>query len=166
MVHRSGDQHPLTGYLVWHLSLKWRAAVDRALAPLDFTHAQYVLLASLHGQIQAGKHPSQRELAEFSGIEPMYVSRLARTLEQQGLLARGVHPDDPRARILTLTDLGERRLAVAMERVRELHDTLVEPIANTGDDRLSELTATLQVLLRHVRGLDHDWPGTFPASEK
>ena len=44
---------PTPGYLVWRLSMKWRAAVDRALAPLGLTHAQYVLLASLYGMERA-----------------------------------------------------------------------------------------------------------------
>jgi DNA-binding MarR family transcriptional regulator len=30
---------PTPGYLVWRLSMKWRVAVDRALAPLGLTHA-------------------------------------------------------------------------------------------------------------------------------
>ncbi|GHI03432.1 hypothetical protein Scel_17530 [Streptomyces cellostaticus] len=37
------------GFLVWRLSMKWRVAVDRAVAPLGLTHAQYSLVASLYG---------------------------------------------------------------------------------------------------------------------
>jgi hypothetical protein len=46
---------PTPGYLVWRLSMKWRVAVDRALAPLGLTHAQYVLLASLYGMEREGR---------------------------------------------------------------------------------------------------------------
>jgi hypothetical protein len=52
-----------TGSLVWRLSMKWRAAVDRAVASIGLTHAQYVLLATLYGMSLAGARPSQRELA-------------------------------------------------------------------------------------------------------
>ena len=38
---------PTPGHLVWRLSMKWRVAVDRAVAPLGLTHAQYVVLSSL-----------------------------------------------------------------------------------------------------------------------
>lgn len=44
-----------TGSLVWHLGLRWRAGVDRAIAHLGgLTHAQYSVLASLHGLVSAG----------------------------------------------------------------------------------------------------------------
>ena len=35
------------GYLVWHLSTKWRIAVDRALKQFGLTHAHYLALGSL-----------------------------------------------------------------------------------------------------------------------
>lgn len=67
---------PTPGFLVWRLSMKWRVAVDRAVAPLGLTHAQYSVLASLRGFSTAGRSPNQRELAEFIGLEPLYVSKL------------------------------------------------------------------------------------------
>ena len=85
------------GYLLWHLSTKWRVAVDRALARFDLTHAHYLLLASLYEFARSGALPSQRELADFAGLEVMYVSKLARAVEGAGLLRRADHPDDPRA---------------------------------------------------------------------
>lgn len=44
---------PTPGFLVWRLANKWRVAVDRAMAPLGLTHAQYSLVASLHGMQRA-----------------------------------------------------------------------------------------------------------------
>src|SRR3546814_1614378 len=58
----------------------WRTAVDRALDPLGLTHAQYVVLASL----LALDRPSQRELADHTGLEALYISKLARSLEASG----------------------------------------------------------------------------------
>jgi MarR family transcriptional regulator, organic hydroperoxide resistance regulator len=55
------NTEPTPGHLVWRLSMKWRAAVDRALAPLGLTHAQYVLLASLYGMERDGQRPTRRE---------------------------------------------------------------------------------------------------------
>ena len=60
---------PTPGYLVWRLSMKWRVAVDRAVAPLGLTHAQYVLLASLYGMEREGRRPTQRELADHLGLD-------------------------------------------------------------------------------------------------
>jgi hypothetical protein len=77
--HEQDAEGPTPGFLVWRLSIKWRVAVDRALAPLGLTHAQYVLLASLFGMQHAGLRPSQRELADHAGLAALYVSKLART---------------------------------------------------------------------------------------
>src|SRR5215468_8364647 len=91
-----------TGYLLWRVATKWRAAVDRAVAPLGLTHAQYSVLASLYGLSRTGSRPSQRELADFTGLEPIFVSKLVRALEASGILVRDEHPSDPRAVSLRL----------------------------------------------------------------
>ena len=112
-----------TGYLLWRVTTKWRAAVDRAVASLGLTHAQYTLLASLYGLSRTGAEPSQRELADFAGLEPIFVSKLARALEQGGLLVRANHPADPRAVRLTLTGHGT---AVAVRAIGVVHELLAE----------------------------------------
>ena len=85
------------GYLLWRLAMRWRAEVDRAVAPLGLTHAQYSVLASLYGLSRSGARPSQRQLADFTGLDAVYVSKLVRALEQSGFLARTTHTADPRA---------------------------------------------------------------------
>jgi DNA-binding MarR family transcriptional regulator len=148
------ERGPLTGYYIWRLSLKWRAAVDRALAPLELTHAEYALLGSLARLSQGGGRPSQRELADFSGLEPMYVSKLARTLEEDGLLAREANLDDPRAFCLSLTEKGRAMLDASFAKVYELHNRLMAPLGEPGDGRRAEFKATLETLLRHAEVLD------------
>src|SRR5438477_12627519 len=108
--------HPTVGYLLWRLATRLRAGVDRALAPLGLTHAQYTLLASLYGYAYSGAQPSQRELSDWTGLEPIFVSKLARALERAGLLERTENPADSRAFQLRLTDHGglvaERAMAI------------------------------------------------------
>ena len=82
----------MTG-LVWRLSMRWRSAIDRAITPLGLTNAQYSVLAPLLGMERSGQRPSQRQLADFTGLEPLYVSKLARALEQACLIERSGHPD-------------------------------------------------------------------------
>jgi DNA-binding MarR family transcriptional regulator len=154
MATPTSEPRPLTGSLIWHLSLRWRTAVDRALAPLGLTHAQYVLLGSLYRLAQTGGRPSQRELADFSGLEAMYVSKLARVLEREGLLAREPNAADPRAFHLTLTDRGGDAFDAAFARVEELHERLLAPLGGLGDARRAEFRETLETLLRHADGLD------------
>lgn len=146
----SGDTpppSPTTGYYLWRLATRWRAAVDRALAGVGLTHAQYALLASLYGLSRAGRQPSQRQLADVSGLDPMFVSKLARSLERAGLLTRTDNPADPRAFQLTMTPRGTEVIRTAMATVRDLNDTLTRPIGGSTGTRNQELIATLQTLL-------------------
>lgn len=136
-----------TGYLLWRVATKWRAAVDRAVAPLGLTHAQYSLLASLYGLSRSGERPSQRELADFTGLEPIYVSKLARALEASGLLTRDEHPSDPRAWSLRLTSKGSSTAVRAVEVVRKLQDELTAPIGGVNGERNRALVQTLRTLL-------------------
>src|SRR5690242_9344831 len=138
---------PTAGYLIWRLSMKWRAAVDRAVAPYGITHAQYSVLASLYGLSRGGARPSQRELADVTGLEPIYISKLARALERAGLVERRDHPRDPRAVELHLTGEGERVARQAIGTVRQLQDELAAPLGGTGSPRHRALLETLQALL-------------------
>jgi DNA-binding MarR family transcriptional regulator len=145
MTEPPGDLN--TGYLLWRVTMKFRAAVDRAVAPLGLTHAQYSLLASLYGLSRTGARPSQRELADFTGLDPIYVSKLARALEQSGLITRTEHPADPRAVQLRLTTHGIAAVRRAIAIVRALQEDLTAPIGGTQSRRNRELTRTLRALL-------------------
>jgi DNA-binding MarR family transcriptional regulator len=142
------------GYLVWQLSIKWRIAVDRALRPLGLTHAHYSLLASLYALSRRGAKPSQRELADFAGLEVMYVSKLARGLERSGLLRRADHPDDPRAFQLELTTRGADVIVHAAAVVRQLYDQLLLPTGGRSGKRTAALMEVLEELLEHAEGLE------------
>ena len=140
-------EHPTVGYLLWRVTTRMRAAVDRALGPLGLTHAQYTLLASLYGYSRSGARPSQRELADWTGLEPIFVSKLARALEQRGLLSRDTHPADPRAVQLGLTDSGAETAERAIAIVHALQEELTASIGGTRGQRARDLVSTLETLL-------------------
>lgn len=135
------------GFLVWRLSMKWRVAVDRAVAPLGLTHAQYALVASLHGMRRDGLRPSQRQLADHTGLEALYVSKLARALETAGLVERARDPRDPRAVQLTLTEQGSEVTRRAIEIVQGLMEQLLEPFGGLDGARTREFARELTALL-------------------
>ncbi len=135
------------GFLVWRLSMKWRVAVDRAVAPLGLTHAQYSLVASLYDMHRSGLRPSQRQLADHTGLEALYVSKLARALETAGLLERARDPRDPRAVQLALTEEGRAAARRAIEVVQGLLQQLLEPLGGLDSTRTREFTRELTALL-------------------
>jgi DNA-binding MarR family transcriptional regulator len=114
---------------------------------VGLTHAQYIVLASLFGMQRAGLKPSQRELADSTGLEALYVSKLARTLESDGLVERARDPDDTRAVRLALTDRGRETVRPAIATVQELLDRLLEPLGGRDDPRTAALVRDLTALL-------------------
>ncbi|WP_220447051.1 MarR family winged helix-turn-helix transcriptional regulator [Nonomuraea deserti] len=144
------EQVPSTGWLIWQVALRCRTALDRALAPLGLTNAQYGLLAALSQLSRSGPPPSQRQLADFAGLEPMYVSKLARTLQQAGLIERRDDPDDTRAVRLTLTGSGAELVAAAREKVVALDERILAPLGGSSSDDTAQLHGRLLTLLHHL----------------
>ncbi|HYU65903.1 MAG TPA: MarR family transcriptional regulator [Jatrophihabitantaceae bacterium] len=154
---------PSIGYLVWHLTLRWRAELDRALASLGLTSAQYAVLASLYGLSQGGVRPSQRELADFAGLEPMHVSKLIRALERAGLVERAGNPADTRAVQLHVTDRGVQVVTAGRATVLQLEEQRLVPLGGRQSQRSAELREALLVLLRHTEATSSASEGSAAA---
>jgi DNA-binding MarR family transcriptional regulator len=80
---------------------------DAAFAPHGGTADQFVLLATL---ARGGRALTQRELARRMPSDPSTVRAMLGRLERRGLVGRGPHPTDGRARTAALTAAGRRAL--------------------------------------------------------
>jgi DNA-binding MarR family transcriptional regulator len=138
---------PTPGFLMWRLTMKWQAAVDRTVAPLGLTHAQYSLLASLRGLTRGDNRPSQRELADHIGLDAIFVSKLIGTLERNGLVARSRDPLDSRAMELTLTDAGTKTIDEAIVKVLDLQNQLTQSLGGLDSKQTKQFINTMQRLL-------------------
>lgn len=135
------------GFLIWRVAMRWRASTDRALAPLGLTHAQYSVLAPLYGMSQAGARPSQRQLADFTGLDAIYVSKLVRALEREGFVDRAVSASDPRAVELSLTEKGVTAVREGVRIVAGIRDRLTGPLGGNDGSGTAELARLLLELL-------------------
>ena len=81
---------------------------------------------------------SMRDLAQLLGCDASYITALTDVLEQRAFAERRPHPSDRRARIVVLTDDGEKAA------VRLLEAMSVPP------DSFGALTATEQATLRDL----------------
>lgn len=110
------------GFLLWHATLRWQREVTAALAPLDLTHVQFVLLACTWWLNREGGQPNQQTVARQAGTEVKMTSQVLRALEAKGLVERETDPADTRAKRLRVTprgaDLAPRAIA-AVEAVDE-----------------------------------------------
>ena len=96
------------GFLLWHATLRWQRGIAQALAPLDLTHVQFVLLACTWWLNEQGERPSQIALAGQAGTDIKMTSQVLRSLERKGLVEREVDTADTRARRLRVTRRGAR----------------------------------------------------------
>ena len=143
----AAEPSPTPGFLVYRLATKWQAAVDRAVAPFGITHAQYSVLASLRGMTRGGRRPSQREVADRLGLDPVFISKLVRTLEQNDLVERNDHPTDARAFALGLTEAGVRTIDPAIKVVIALQDELTAPLGGMSAKATTQFVNAVQKLL-------------------
>ncbi len=102
-----------------------------------------MLLASLwwlgHNTSQP---PSQTQLAEHAGTDPMMTSQVSRKLAARGLLDRHPDPTDSRARQLSLTPLGAAVLTGALADVETTDENYFATLGSRRDAFLADL-ATL-----------------------
>jgi DNA-binding MarR family transcriptional regulator len=107
------------GFLLWHATLRWQRGIAGALAPLDLTHVQFVLLACAWWLNDHGDPPNQVAIAAQAGTDVKMTSQVLRTLERKGLLERKVDAADTRARRVRVTKRGAalapRAIAVVEE---------------------------------------------------
>jgi DNA-binding MarR family transcriptional regulator len=85
------------GFLLWHA---------QALAPLDLTHVQFVLLACTWWLNEQHERPTQIALAAQAGTDIKMTSQVVRSLERKRLIKREVDAADTRARRLHVTRRG------------------------------------------------------------
>ncbi|MCK6603732.1 MAG: MarR family transcriptional regulator [Ignavibacteriaceae bacterium] len=110
------------GFSLWQTFMIWNRKINNALAAIELTHTQFVLLAGL-GWLLKDKEPvSQIRLAEEARTDPMMTSQVLRTLEKKGLITRAPHPDDSRAKEIKLTNYGTEMLSHALTAVQKIDE--------------------------------------------
>jgi DNA-binding MarR family transcriptional regulator len=116
------------GFLLWHATLRWQRDIAAALAPLDLTHVQFVLLACAWWLNAEGEHPNQLALARQAGTDVKMASQVLRTLEAKGLIKREVDPADTRAKRLRVTDAGAKLAPLAIAAVELADAQFFQPV--------------------------------------
>jgi DNA-binding MarR family transcriptional regulator len=124
------DPERSPGFLLWHVTLRWQRAIAAALAPLELTHVQFVLLASTWWLNEQGADPNQLTLARHAGTDVKMTSQVLGKLEGKGLLRREVDASDTRAKRLRVTPAGARLARRALEVVERVDTEFFTPVAN------------------------------------
>ncbi len=97
------------GFLLWQAANRWQRTLGAALRPLGLTHVQFVLLASVWWLARTHDSlPTQRQIADQAGTDPMMTSQVLRALERRGLVSRARGSADARVRTVMCTPEGAR----------------------------------------------------------
>lgn len=115
--YQSPQQSP--GFLLWQISNKWQTQQKRALAKLNLTHVQFVLLACIVWEL-GNIEFNQKQLATYAKTDPMMTSQVLRSLEKKQLLTRKPSKTDGRTLILNPTPTGIDRANKAVKVVEEI----------------------------------------------
>src|SRR5690606_6715230 len=121
------------GYLLANLTLLWQRKQKKTLDPLNLTHTQFVLLASLGWLSRENEFVTQVDIANRGNADRMMVSKVLRTLENKEFIKRQEHPTDTRAKIIQLTEKGAIILQKALVEVENSDIDFFSVIGNNLD---------------------------------
>ena len=110
---------------------------------------------------EIGSGVSLRELRTRLGLDPGYLSRIIRSLEDEELVRVRTHPDDGRLRVAELTPAGEAELAEQDRRANDVAEGLLGTLA---EGQRRELVAALTAAQRLLRLAAVSVQATNPAS--
>jgi DNA-binding MarR family transcriptional regulator len=130
------------GFLLWKVSNAWQRQQRSALLSFGLTHSQFVVLASAVW-FGASESLTQARLSVLSGVDVMTTSQIVRALEANGLVARREHPDDSRAKRITVTEAGRALASAAIKVVEQTDATFFAPASKD----MGKLLGLLQALI-------------------
>ncbi|MBS1705274.1 MAG: winged helix DNA-binding protein [Armatimonadetes bacterium] len=130
-------------YQLWLATNAWQRAVRKALEPLELTHAQFVVLASVQWLSKDAAMPTQADVCRFGALDENMTSQLVRVLSEKGFLTRCAQPGDKRAHGLRLTPSGMDLVELARAEVKPAAGKYFSKL---NEDQLTQLTTLLREL--------------------
>jgi MarR family transcriptional regulator for hemolysin len=127
---------------------QWRIGLDRRLKPFGLSQSTWRVLLTLH---HASAPLSQHTLADCLGVDGASVVRLIDKLESDGLVRRGLDPQDRRVRLITLTERGQEAIVPFKAAAREFARDL---LAVFPEEELASATSVLTQVLHQLESLD------------
>lgn len=116
---------------------------DARFAKLDVTADQFVLLAALSD----GLALTQSELAKRISSDPSTVRAMLILLEESGLVKRGNHPTDARAKTVSLTAAGKRMYKKLWKASQPIRDDMLACMSGDEAETLVSLLRKLSAAI-------------------
>ena len=145
------SSYDVLGYLLRLMSSIWHRKLNAELAKIDLTEMQFVLLIGL-GWLQEANVTgvTQRELAEACGCSAALASQVMQKLVRKELVEVANNARDARARMVSLSAEGEKRLKAAAEILRRTDEQFRSDDPAVNDRLFDALRAAVEVKMRSV----------------
>lgn len=127
---------------------RFSGALDGHFLGSDLPLVAVRLLWEIANHNDAGREPLANDLQQTLGLDAGYVSRMLRSFEQRGWIARG-RGDDGRQRPIALTAEGRAAFADLDRRQRETVSAQLAPLGDVDRRRLIAALGTTRALLDH-----------------
>jgi DNA-binding MarR family transcriptional regulator len=112
---------------------------DEVLRPFGLTNGQFSLLMSLNRP----EPPTMGPVANLLAMDRTTLTAALKPLERRGLVRGDPHPTDKRSRILILTDLGRKALALALPVWKSTHEEIENSLRGIDPDQLRKCLKSL-----------------------
>jgi len=131
------------GFLLWQLSMGWQRRQRHALAEYALTHVQFVLLAAVAWLTGEGQVATQTRIAAHAKTDVMMTSQVLRALEKRALVVRAPHPQDTRAKGVTVTPAGRALAQRAMGTVEQADEAFFAPLGREREAFIKAMVALI-----------------------
>jgi DNA-binding MarR family transcriptional regulator len=122
---KRGEQGHL-GYLLRQASAANRLAIERALADLEVTQPQFLVMT----MVNAYPGASGADIARLTMLTPQTISVIVTNLERSGRLRRVTSAYNGRVQEMELTGEGARLLALSRERTQSIEARLLAGLSS------------------------------------
>lgn len=116
------DKTRSAGVLAGELARLYSAELQRSLAPLGLSAAQFLVLSELWSE----DGQTQRALTGRLGVEQATMANTLARMERDQLVRRLPHPDDRRSQLVVLTDVARTFEALAVTAAVEVNDSVLQ----------------------------------------
>lgn len=124
------------GFLLWQTTMTWQRLIRKALEPYGINHPQFVIMATLLWFQSHDYETTQINIAKWTQLDKMTVSKSLKPLITNGLVTREEHHADTRAKCVSITPKG-----------KQLLDTLVRVVEGVDALYFSKLKSEQQTSL-------------------
>jgi DNA-binding MarR family transcriptional regulator len=116
------DPSNYAGFLVWQKSNKWEKFINSKIKEIGLNQSELLHLISITHLLRTQQELSQSQLAEYTGVTTMSVSKILTKLERLSFVERKIG-SDPRSKSIVVTEQG---FVTLIQCAQLMHDSDVQ----------------------------------------